>query len=102
MVELISCKFEGSKTMERQNERFSASLINHITWDTNDSGEFLDVDVKLNLSLEIHTLPFTMLPVSAVEGPGNLMMQALLDRLVPLLLRQLLQDYDKWIKQQLH
>lgn len=27
------------------------------------------------------------------------MMQALVDRLVPLLLRQLLQDYDKWVQQ---
>lgn len=28
------------------------------------------------------------------------MMQALVDRLVPLLLQQLLRDYDKWVKQQ--
>ncbi|PON72996.1 hypothetical protein PanWU01x14_061460 [Parasponia andersonii] len=100
-VEMLSCKFEGSKIMEHQNDHFSALMRNHMTWDTNDSESFLEVDVTLNLILEIYTHPFTMMPVSAVERPGNLMLQALLDRLVPLLLQQLLQDYAKWVHQQL-
>ncbi|XP_057476654.1 uncharacterized protein LOC130764424 isoform X2 [Actinidia eriantha] len=98
-VEMLSCKFEGSEVVERQNDHFSASMRNCITWDTRNSEPFLDVDVKLNLTLEVFTQPFTMLPISAVEGPGNLMMQALLDRLVPLLLQQLLKDYEKWLQQ---
>ncbi|XP_044463779.1 uncharacterized protein LOC123194574 isoform X2 [Mangifera indica] len=57
-----------------------------------------DCTVRL-LSCKIYTQPFTLLPVSAVEGPGNLMMQALLDRLVPVLLQQLLQDYIEWLEQ---
>lgn len=73
-------------------------MINHMTWNTNDSESFLEVEVKLKLSLEIYTRPFSLLPISAVERPGNLMMQALLDRLVPLLLQQLLQDYDRWVQ----
>ncbi|KAK1372419.1 MraW methylase family protein [Heracleum sosnowskyi] len=107
LVEMLSCKFEGSEIVERQNEHFSASMTNTITWDTRDFDSYLNVDVRLNLSLEIYTKPFSLLPVSAVETPGNLraliscrMMQALVDRLVPLLLQQLLQDYDKWVKQQ--
>ncbi|XP_057955334.1 uncharacterized protein LOC131149174 isoform X3 [Malania oleifera] len=105
-IEMLSCKFEGSDILERQNSHFSASMKNHITWDTNESEPFLDVDVKLNLTLEIYTLPLALLPTSAVEGPGNFvvayrMMQALVDRLVPLLLQQLSQDYDKWVQQQL-
>ncbi|PRQ38133.1 hypothetical protein RchiOBHm_Chr4g0410411 [Rosa chinensis] len=100
MVEMLSCKFEGSESVERQNSRFSALMTNHMSWGTDDSESFLEVDVKLNLTLEIYTRPFTMMPVSAVERPGNLMMQALLDRLVPLLLQQLLQDYDKWVHKQ--
>ncbi|KAL5558288.1 hypothetical protein UlMin_034499 [Ulmus minor] len=99
-VEMLSCKFEGSKIMERQNKHFSAFMRNHMTWDTSDSESFLEVDVKLNLKLEIYTRPFTMLPVSAVERPGNLMLQALVDRLVPLLVQQLLQDYGKWVERQ--
>ncbi|KAL1830543.1 hypothetical protein ACET3Z_000194 [Daucus carota] len=100
LVKMLSCKFEGSEIVERQNEHFSASMTNTITWDTRDSDSYLNVDVRLNISLEIYTRPFSLLPVSAVETPGNLMMQALVDRLVPLLLQQLLRDYDKWVKQQ--
>lgn len=98
-VEMLSCKFEGSDLVEQQNDHFSASMVNCITWETVGSQPFLNVDVKLNISLEIYTMPFTMLPTSAVESPGNLMMQALVDRLVPLLLQQLLQDYDNWVQQ---
>nr|XP_023907593.1 uncharacterized protein LOC112019284 isoform X1 [Quercus suber]POF16924.1 hypothetical protein CFP56_17186 [Quercus suber] len=100
-VEMLSCKFQGSEIMERQNNHFSASMLNHMTWETNDFESFLEVEVKLNLTLEIYTRPFTMMPVSSVERPGNLMMQALVDRLFPLHLQQLLQDYDKWVHQQL-
>ncbi|KAJ7958675.1 DUF1997 family protein [Quillaja saponaria] len=101
VVEMLSCKFQGSELVENQNNHFSAFMINHMTWGMNDSEPFLEIDVKLSLSLEIYTRPFTMMPISAVERPGNLMMHALLDRLVPLLLQQLLQDYDKWVRQQL-
>ncbi|XP_034211663.1 uncharacterized protein LOC117624474 isoform X3 [Prunus dulcis] len=102
IVEMLSCRFEGSEAVERQNSHFSAFMRNHMSWDTNDSESFLEVDVKLKLTLEIYTRPFTMMPVSAVERPGNFvmtcrMMQALVDRLVPLLLQQLLQDYSKWV-----
>lgn len=100
MVELFSCRFEGSNIVESHNDHFSASMTNHITWG-GDSEPYLSADVTLNLVLEIYTQPFTMLPVSAVERPGNLMMQALLDRLVPLLLRQLVQDYAEWVQKQI-
>ncbi|KAL6965430.1 hypothetical protein U1Q18_036482 [Sarracenia purpurea var. burkii] len=56
VVEMLSCKFEGSEVMERQNDHFSASMRNRITWDTNESEPFLDVDVKLNLTLEVVTI----------------------------------------------
>ncbi|XP_057799152.1 uncharacterized protein LOC131014988 [Salvia miltiorrhiza] len=100
VVEMLSCKFEGSEAVERQNERFSASMRNHIKWETVDAEHVLDVDVELNILLEINTQPFALLPISAVERPGNLVMQALVDQLVPLLAQQLLQDYKEWIRQQ--
>jgi hypothetical protein len=71
-----------------------------MTWNMEHPEPFLEVDVRLNVTLEISTRPFTMLPVSAVEAPGNLVMQTLVDTLVPLLLQQLLKDYDEWIKKQ--
>ncbi|XP_073302696.1 uncharacterized protein [Primulina huaijiensis] len=75
IVEMLSCKFEGSDVMERQNEHFSAFMRNHIKWETVDARPYLAFDVKLNLALEICTQPFTMLPVSAVESPGNIHVQ---------------------------
>nr|CCH47217.1 hypothetical protein [Lupinus angustifolius] len=137
LVEMLSCKFEGSELVEEQNNHFSALINqrmvissdtclffleqdqslshaygenphwetfmrNHMTWGGGDDAEsFLEVDVKLNLTLEIYTRPFTMLPISAVERPGNLMMQALVDKLVPMLLQQMIQDYDEWVQNQL-
>ncbi|KAG6397216.1 hypothetical protein SASPL_143382 [Salvia splendens] len=81
LVEMISCK-------------------NNLKWETVNSEQFLDVDVRLDLVLEIYTHPFAMLPPSTVEGPGNIMMQALVDQLVPLLLQQLLQDYEERVSEQ--
>ncbi|XWS72890.1 hypothetical protein CRYUN_Cryun02cG0078500 [Craigia yunnanensis] len=66
-------QFKGSKVVERQNDHFSATMINHITWDTIIPEPFLEVDVKLNLSLEIYTRPFILLPTAAVERPGNML-----------------------------
>ncbi|CAL1361923.1 unnamed protein product [Linum trigynum] len=99
-IEMLSCKLQGSDVVEYQNEHFSAFMVNRMTWDTDNPEPFLEVDVKLNLTLEIYTQPFTLLPLSAVEGPGNLVMQALVDRLVPLLLEQLLRDYYDWVEKQ--
>ncbi|KAL5699709.1 hypothetical protein ACHQM5_030576 [Ranunculus cassubicifolius] len=98
-VEMLSCKFEGSEAVERQNDRFSASMKNHITWST-EGDRYLEADMKLNVSLEVYTRPFTILPVSAIEKPGNLVMQSLVDRLVPLLLKNLVQDYENWVQEQ--
>ncbi|XP_065881834.1 uncharacterized protein [Euphorbia lathyris] len=100
VVEMLSCKFRGSEILERQNKYFTAFMMNRVTWNTIDSEPFLEADMKLNVTLEIYTAPFTLLPESAVEGPGNLMVQALVDRLISLFLQQLLQDYDEWTKQQ--
>ncbi|XP_026403656.1 uncharacterized protein LOC113298968 isoform X2 [Papaver somniferum] len=99
IVEMLSCKFEGSQVTRSLNDHFSASMKNHITWDDASASEpYLYIDVQVEISLEIYTQPFTMLPTSAVEKPGNLVVQTLVDRLVPLLLQQLLQDYEKWVQ----
>ncbi|PNX62841.1 hypothetical protein L195_g053200, partial [Trifolium pratense] len=66
LVEMISCKFEGSQVVEEQNDHFSAMFVdnfhgfaafmkNHMTWnddDDDDTESFLEVDVNLNLTLE--------------------------------------------------
>lgn len=100
-VEILSCRFEGSDSIEQQNELFSAVMTNRITWgDNGDREPCLDIDVNLEVTLEVYTKPFSLLPLSAVEKPGNLLMQGLLDRLVPMLGEQLLRDYHSWVQQQ--
>lgn len=97
IVEMLSCKFQGSEIVESQNERFSASMRNQLTWDSNGSdGQVLQVNVQLYVSLEVYTLPFTLLPISAVETPGNAILQAMVDRMVPLFVEHLLDDYYRW------
>ncbi|KAG4382660.1 hypothetical protein GLYMA_14G132000v4 [Glycine max] len=97
LVEMLSCKVCPSTQPEKNKNAF---MRNHMTWGGAGAESFLEVDVNLNLTLEIYTQPFTMMPTSAVEGPGNIMMQALVDKLVPLLLQQTLQDYDEWVRKQ--
>ncbi|MCO5568550.1 hypothetical protein L7F22_022249 [Adiantum nelumboides] len=97
VVEMLSCKFQGSEVVESQNERFSASMRNQLTWDSkNGRGPLLEVNMELNVSLEVYTLPFTLLPISTVETPGNAILQAMVDRMVPLFLEHLLNDYYRW------
>lgn len=98
-VELLSCKFEGSETLKEQNDRFSASMKNRITWEDYSAEPYMDFNVDLNVSLEVYTKPFTLLPISAVETPGNLILQGLLDKLVPLHANQLLEDYGIWVEE---
>ncbi|KOM38391.1 hypothetical protein LR48_Vigan03g177300 [Vigna angularis] len=47
-------------------------MVNHMKWGGAGAESYLEVDVKLNLTLEIYTQPFTMMPTSAIEGPGNM------------------------------
>lgn len=99
VVELLSCKFEGSEAIQRQNKRFAATLQNRLLWTTRSTGErTLTSRVRLDVSLEVFTLPFTMLPISAVEVPGSKILQAMLERLVPLFIEQLTEDYRRWAR----
>ncbi|CAO2207264.1 unnamed protein product [Urochloa humidicola] len=99
-IEMLSCRFEGSESIELQNELFTAFMSNRISWSDNSEAPCLDIDVNLEVTLEVYTKPFSMLPLSAVEKPGNLLMQGLLDRLVPMLGEQMLRDYYSWVQQQ--
>ncbi|KAG6472455.1 hypothetical protein ZIOFF_069919 [Zingiber officinale] len=65
--------------------------------DANSAYMFMDTS-----TLQVYTKPFSLLPLSAVEKPGNLVMQGLLDRLVPLLAEKLHSDYCAWVEQQMN
>ncbi|PPD76430.1 hypothetical protein GOBAR_DD26647 [Gossypium barbadense] len=117
IVELFSCKFKGSEVVERQNDHFSGKILKVVpdllsawlwvqTLETASMNRGRQHTLDLPLFIAkilvhwIYTRPFILLPTSAVEGPGNIMIQALLDRLVPLLLQQLVQDYSNWVQLQ--
>ncbi|XP_024359970.1 uncharacterized protein [Physcomitrium patens] len=77
------------------------SLKNHLTWHgTPEGDQVLNLDTELEVSLEVYTVPFTMLPLSAVEVPGKAIMQAMLDRLIPLFLDYLFVDYKRWVDEE--
>ncbi|CAL5005307.1 unnamed protein product [Urochloa decumbens] len=71
-IEMLSCRFEGSESVELQNELFTAFMSNRITWSDNSEEPCIDIDVNLEVTLEVYTKPFSMLPLSAVEKPGSL------------------------------
>ncbi|RWR91570.1 putative methyltransferase-like protein 15 isoform X1 [Cinnamomum micranthum f. kanehirae] len=99
-VELLSCKFEGSDDIKQQDDLLSVFMRNYITWDANSSEPTMDVDVKLIVTLEVSSLPFRLVPLSAIETPGNVIMKGLIDVYVPLLLQQMHEDYYKWVQEQ--
>ncbi|KAL6661799.1 hypothetical protein ACP70R_001183 [Stipagrostis hirtigluma subsp. patula] len=108
-VEMLSCRFPGvvcggslrvqSQLSSRMNS-FQSFMRNFITWGNDGEEPCLDIDVNLEVTLEVYTKPFSLLPLSTVEKPGNLLMQGLLDRLVPMLGEKLLKDYHSWVQQQ--
>ncbi|XP_034600324.1 uncharacterized protein [Setaria viridis] len=56
-IEMLSCRFEGSESIELQNELFSAFMSNRITWSDNDKEPCLDIDVNLEVTLEVDARP---------------------------------------------
>lgn len=61
----ITCVLPSQLCLNEQQKLFllacllqlAAFMINHMTWNTNDSESFLEVEVKLKLCLEVINLP---------------------------------------------
>jgi len=72
VVEMIACKFESPNASGDKVERFSANMKNHLQWKYGEDGELLfRTNLNIGVSIEVHNLPFTMLPLLVVETPGN-------------------------------
>ncbi|XP_014660531.1 uncharacterized protein LOC101786854 [Setaria italica] len=111
-----NCHSVSSSERKQRKSGFLAYLVElHAALDPqNSSAPVLDLRVAptstdctiemLSCNCEtmpsVYTKPFSMLPLSAVEKPDNLLMQGLLDKLVPMLGEQLLRDYHSWVQQQ--
>uniref|UniRef100_A0A7S0H4S7 Uncharacterized protein n=2 Tax=Amorphochlora amoebiformis TaxID=1561963 RepID=A0A7S0H4S7_9EUKA len=48
------------------------------------------------MKLQVYTFPFTRLPLSAVQAPGNKLMQALMRYLLPAFMDSLLSDFEMY------
>jgi len=102
ILETRSCEIQGrSEKVREQNSRFKANYRYRIDWGEDySSGKgstpFIQTGGDLQMQLQIYTFPFTKLPLSAVQGPGNKLMQALLRYLLPAFLDSFLEDFADW------
>ncbi|XP_024375571.1 uncharacterized protein [Physcomitrium patens] len=97
-IRLISCTLEGSPIVVAQNEKFSASMVNRVSWSVSEkspTARKLISDTTLEVTVEI-IKPFRAIPVSVIEGSGNKVMSQLLKVMLPRFLSQLGKDYYAW------
>ncbi|CAN6476977.1 unnamed protein product [Victoria cruziana] len=97
-IRLLSCKLEGSPIVVQQNEKFSASMMNRISCNTNNNGATVQQLVS-NTEIEVVIdIPFAFraLPVALIESSGNQVMEQILKIMLPRFLAQLVKDYKAW------
>lgn len=97
-IRLLSCTLEGSPLVVAQNEKFSASMVNKVSWresDKSPTARQLVSDTTLEVTVDI-PFPFRSIPVNAIEGTGNKVMSQLLKVMLPRFLTQLGKDYYAW------
>mmetsp|Transcript_21369 Transcript_21369/g.52343 ORF Transcript_21369/g.52343 Transcript_21369/m.52343 type:complete len:388 (+) Transcript_21369:224-1387(+) len=97
-----SCEIQGqSQKVRDQNRRFKARYEYKLEWGSEgENTAYLQTSGDLEMMLQIYTFPFTTLPTSAVQIPGNKLMQALLRYLLPAFLDSLLVDFASWKESQ--
>ena len=116
-MEMLSASLEGSELFVQQNEHLRARMSNEVLWGAaaaelereylaqrgNGGGEggggegavqYLYGVTELSIDLDIYTLPFTLLPESTVEVPGNALVSALIARMLPAFLSNVVRDWE--------
>ncbi|KAL0907476.1 hypothetical protein M5K25_021890 [Dendrobium thyrsiflorum] len=97
-IRLLSCKLEGSPLVEAQNDKFSASMVNKISYDTtlrDSQMQQLTTDTIIEVTVEIPFL-FRGIPTNAIESTGTQVLEQLLGIMLPRFLNQLVKDYQAW------
>ncbi|KAK6790376.1 hypothetical protein RDI58_014176 [Solanum bulbocastanum] len=97
-IKLLSCKLEGSPIVVAQNDKFDASMVNKISYDSKqrDSAlQQLTSDAVIEVNIEI---PFALraIPVQAIESTGSQVLDQILRIMLPRFMAQLLKDYQAW------
>lgn len=97
-IKLLSCKLEGSPIVAAQNDKFDASMVNQISYDSGrrDSPvQQLTSDAVIEVNIEI-PFAFRAIPVQAIESTGAQVLDQILRIMLPRFMAQLAKDYQAW------
>ncbi|KAI5080615.1 hypothetical protein GOP47_0003798 [Adiantum capillus-veneris] len=97
-IRLLSCTLEGSPLVVAQNKKFSASMVNKVSWSYSSqsaTSRRLNSDATIEVVIEI-PFAFRFLPVEMIEGTGTQALSQLLKAMLPRFLTQLQKDYLAW------
>lgn len=97
-IKLLSCKLEGSPIVVAQNDKFDASMVNKIFYDSKrrDSPlQQLTSDAVIEVNIEI-PFAFRAIPVQAIESTGSQVLDQILRIMLPRFMAQLVKDYQAW------
>ncbi|XP_009607482.1 uncharacterized protein [Nicotiana tomentosiformis] len=97
-IKLLSCKLEGSPIVVAQNDKFDASMVNKISYDSGrrDSPvQQLTSDAVIEVNIEI-PFAFRAIPVQAIESTGAQVLDQILRIMLPRFMAQLAKDYQAW------
>ncbi|KAJ8542276.1 hypothetical protein K7X08_017142 [Anisodus acutangulus] len=89
-IKLLSCKLEGSPIVVAQNDKFEASMVNKISYDSKrrDSAlQQLTSDAVIEVNIEI-PFAFRAIPVQAIESIGAQVLDQILKIMLPRFMAQ--------------
>ncbi|XP_076902153.1 uncharacterized protein LOC143556797 [Bidens hawaiensis] len=90
LINLVSCKLEGSPIVVAQNDKFDASMVNRISCDKSKSSpsmQELTSDTVIEVSIDI-PFPFRAIPVSTIESSGTRVLEQILKIMLPWFMAQ--------------
>ncbi|CAM6091393.1 unnamed protein product [Calypogeia fissa] len=97
-IRLLSCTLEGSPLVVAQNEKFTASMVNNVSWQDSEKSEAekqLISDTTIEVMLDVPAA-MRVFPQSFIEGTGSQVLGQVLRVMVPRFLGQLEKDYNAW------
>ncbi|XP_024543398.1 uncharacterized protein LOC9661684 [Selaginella moellendorffii] len=98
IIKLLSCTLEGSPIVVAQNQKFSASMENRVSWKNSGrspKSRKLISDATIEVTIEV-PFAFRAIPVQAIESTGNQVLGQVLRVMLPRFLSQLEKDYRAW------
>lgn len=99
VIEAEDCRLKGSAWIQKMklDEKFVLCFTTCLYW--NAQSRPTEASVRGDLALDVFTEvlpPFDVLPRSLLEGTCNAVLGTLMSSLLPVFLKKLVQDYEKW------